>query len=546
VTAGIQGLEQDFGFWKWPFYIGLGLSILSGLFYFGRLRSGSAEAKGAGWCLGVTVAVWLVALAASGLSMAYQYLFLYGGLVTWADAPAALEAIAQSPLWHRTGLLGFGTVAALIPVILRYVPLLERPAIRKAVTKAALIVAAIFVPALGVAIFFVLYAIGRIGVLGELPVLGPASGLLALWLLALALTVIALLLLNINLTGPHRLYRNGLSKTFVERDEKKATSFPLAGLNGNEKAPYHLLNAAVNLPSSEDPALRERKCDFFLFSKYWSGSPVVGYQPSKDWQMNGKPADLAGAMAISGAAFSANMGLGSIAPLRALLAFLNVRLGFWIRQPQLRGLWGLPKWRHPGFLCLLREMTGIGMAEHHRWLNLSDGGHIENFAVYELLRRRCKLIICVDGEADPEFRFQGYMTLVRHAQIDFGIRIEPKLDDIRPDPKTGSSKCHFHLCRIHYPEGIGLLLYLKLSVTGNESELIKRYRITNPDFPHQTTLDQFFDQEQFEAYRKLGVHVAEGLFLPALMSGTNPQCVRAWFGQLAKNLLEPLPPSTAH
>ena len=124
--------------------------------------------------------------------------------------------------------------------------------------------------------------------------------------------------------------------------------------------------------------------------------------------------------------------------------------------------------------------------------------------------------------------------------IDFGVRIDAKLDDFRLDPKTGYSKCHFHLGRIHYPEGVGLLLYVKLSVTGNESELIRRYRINNPNFPHETTLDQFFDQEQFEAYRQLGVHAAEALFLPALMSEVQPTSVREWFEQLAKNLLEPI------
>ena len=36
------------------------------------------------------------------------------------------------------------------------------------------------------------------------------------------------------------------------------------------------------------------------------------------------------------------------------------------------------------------------------YLNLSDGGHVENLALYELLRRRCKFIIAIDGEADPE------------------------------------------------------------------------------------------------------------------------------------------------
>lgn len=83
------------------------------------------------------------------------------------------------------------------------------------------------------------------------------------------------------------------------------------------------------------------------------------------------------------------------------------------------------------------------------------------------------------------------------------------------------------------------MLYLKLSITGNEPELIRRYRRLHPDFPHQSTLDQFFDEEQFEAYRQLGVHVADGMFLGALMEKTDPVCVPVWFRQLARNLLEP-------
>src|SRR5262249_13066839 len=90
------------------------------------------------------------------------------------------------------------------------------------------------------------------------------------------------------------------------------------------------------------------------------------------------------------------------------------------------------------------------------------------------------------------------------------------------------------------PAAIGLILYIKLSVTGNESELIKRYRTLHPDFPHQSTLDQFFDEEQFEAYRQLGVHAAEGLFLRALTSdNTRPPNIEQWFKSLARNLLQP-------
>jgi hypothetical protein len=162
------------------------------------------------------------------------------------------------------------------------------------------------------------------------------------------------------------------------------------------------------------------------------------------------------------------------------------------------------------------------------------------------LRRRCKFIISVDGEADPQTTFHGHLTLVRHAQIDFGIRIEPDLTPLRPDLTSRFSQTHAMMCGIKYPAaddhpaGIGLILYMKLSVTGNELETIKRYRRLHPDFPHQTTLDQFFDEEQFEAYRQLGVHVAEGLFARALLHDkTQPASIKEWFSALAGSLIDP-------
>lgn len=40
------------------------------------------------------------------------------------------------------------------------------------------------------------------------------------------------------------------------------------------------------------------------------------------------------------------------------------------------------------------------------------------------------------------------------------------------------------------------MLYLKLSVTGDETELLKRYRMLYPEFPHQSTVNQFYDEEK--------------------------------------------------
>lgn len=463
-------------------------------------------------------------------------LALSKGYAVTGDAYTWLKA-------HWTLSAAIGGLITAAPAIIRFLPVLKDPKIRQLVLQALLWTAGLLVPVLGVILFYALWHVKDIP-FENFPITGISNELIGVCLLSAIAALsgfIAFKVLNINLTGPHRFYRDGLAKTFVRIPNSPTSIAALTDINNRQSAPYHLINATLNVPSNQKAALQDRRCDFFLFSKHWMGSPSIGYFNTNTWRTNGNPVDLATAMATSGAALSAHMGLGAMPTLTALLAFLNLRLGFWIKNPNIKS-----HFSQPGFWCLIREMLGIGMSEDKPWLNLSDGGHIENMAVYELLRRRCKFIICVDGEADPDFTFGGLMTLVRHAQIDFGVRIEPMLNDIRPNPQTGLSKSHAHFCRIHYPKvdgaeaATGFLLYVKLSVTGNESELIKRYRITHPDFPHQTTLDQFFDEEQFEAYRQLGVHVAEGLFSRVLMgAGTEPNSVDDWFRRLAANLLLP-------
>jgi hypothetical protein len=414
-------------------------------------------------------------------------------------------------------------VIAVFPTIVRFMPILQKPAVRRIALEVALVLAGLVIPLGAITLFYLLFDLGQ-------------DHFYILLAVTLVSGLVAIPLLNVNLTGPHRLYRDRLARTFIQHDENEATPVYLKDINKNNQAPYHLINATLNLPSSTHQALRERRSDFFLFSREYCGAPSIGYRKTSEWKTNDADADLATAMAVSGAAASSYMGLGSISSLTALLTFLNVRLGFWALRPGRDVIL-----KTPGFLCIIREMTGIAMSEKQAWVNLSDGGHIENMAVYELLRRRCKFIISVDGESDPQSTFQGHLTLVRHAQIDFGIRIDPKLNELRPDSKSKYSQTHAMFCRIHYPTGdTGLILYIKLSVTGNESELIKRYRLLHTDFPNQTTLDQFFDEEQFEAYRQLGVHVTEGLFSSALLrDDPAPATIPQWFRYLARSLLEP-------
>jgi hypothetical protein len=473
-----------------------------------------------GWLLGIAAALTLFLVALWLLTQ------IYASLPAWGEN------------WRTIGIVG--AIVTAFPAIVRFIPILKNPAVRELILKLMLTTAGFIIPIGAIALCFWFYEIG-IHPLASTGFLSGVPGWALLVVLSVIFAFIALVLLNVNLTGPHRLYRDQLARTFVHYNETDSQPVPLTDINSDGCAPYHLINATVNLPSSTSVVLRERKSDFFLFSKYWCGAPSLGYKPTPAWSANRAPIDLATAMAVSGAAVSSYMGLGSMPTLTALLTFLNVRLGYWIRRPDKPGLSTTP-----GFVCLLREMTGIGMSEKQTWINLSDGGHIENMGVYELLRRRCKFIVSVDGEADPHSAFQGHLTLIRHAQIDFGIRIEPDLTDLRPDLTSKFSQSHSMMCRVHYPAaggqpaGQGLILYLKLSVTGDEVEMIKRYRNLHPDFPHQTTLDQFFDEGQFEVYRQLGVHVAEGLFSAAVLGHPQqPATIDEWFSGLAKNLLLP-------
>ena len=80
-------------------------------------------------------------------------------------------------------------------------------------------------------------------------------------------------------------------------------------------------------------------------------------------------------------------------------------------------------------------------------------------------------------------------------------------------PKGNSnSRQHHAVGTITYDDGEeGIFIYLKLSYTGDEIEYIRSYRRNSPLFPHESTADQFYGETQFEVYRALGTHVAEGV-----------------------------------
>jgi hypothetical protein len=43
------------------------------------------------------------------------------------------------------------------------------------------------------------------------------------------------------------------------------------------------------------------------------------------------------------------------------------------------------------------------------------------------------------------------------------------------------------------------------------------YHRAHPDFPQETTIDQFFDEAQWESYRRLGLHTGHRVLTPELL-----------------------------
>jgi len=274
-------------------------------------------------------------------------------------------------------------------------------------------------------------------------------------------------------------------------------------------------------------------------------------------------------LSISGAAFSTGLGARTNLALSLLTGVSNIRLGYWWdsgiqpkerphRQRRLFSQWlGACFTRiFPVQSYLLDEYTARYHGPARRYWNLSDGGHFENMGGYELIRRRLRLIVIVDAEADPDYNFGGLAELIRKARIDFGAHIkfldESEISDLMPeghkhcfsalenlrrgkwveeklpllkqegkrqtiDPVDYQrhSLAHAAIARVTYDckeKAESCLIYLKPTIIGDEPLDVLQYHVENPTFPQQTTVDQFFDEAQWESYRALGEHIANHAF----------------------------------
>jgi hypothetical protein len=260
-------------------------------------------------------------------------------------------------------------------------------------------------------------------------------------------------------------------------------------------------------------------------------------------------------MAISGAAVNPNAGPGGEGVTRqpvlsVLMGMLNLRLGYWATNQNhasasTDGPPGIP-WFKPNqlFPGLAESFGRFFLNEHARFSLLTDGGHFENLGLYELVRRRLQLIIVCDASADPNFNFSDLANAIQKVRADFGAIIDindEQLSTLMPPPQeaagksgapAGGAQQGYLIACIRYSmkvgqspdtgREVGTLILLKATAFKGSPADVFSYRRDHPEFPDQSTADQFFDEKQFDSYRELGYVTADRMLKEIEASRLDP------------------------
>lgn len=320
--------------------------------------------------------------------------------------------------------------------------------------------------------------------------------------------------------------------------------------------PLHLINITVNQTVDSLSQIQQQDRKGYSLSIGPAGYSVGGTNlhaiDSRSYPSHhaapSEDISLGQSVAISGAAFSTGMGGQTGIGLSLLTGFFNIRLGYWWdaeawTPPNRRADWFTKAsaafgWLFPTQSYILDEYLARFHGPAKALWNLSDGGHYENMGAYELIRRKIPKIVIIDAEADPEYQFEGLGILVRKARIDFKAEIEFLDQDRLKDLATRDNselpewigtlesvkngKAYAAIAQVDHngddTRQTSLLLYIKAAVVGDEPMDILHYRATHPDFPQQSTADQFFDEAQWESYRKLGDHIGNSIFADDFIS----------------------------
>ena len=70
---------------------------------------------------------------------------------------------------------------------------------------------------------------------------------------------------------------------------------------------------------------------------------------------------------------------------------------------------------------------------------------------------------------------------------------------------------------------------------------MRSYAVAHPDFPHESTVDQFFSESQFESYRALGFELTDTVLKKALRAASKPPTLDGMLEALSKDISDGVP-----
>ncbi len=344
-----------------------------------------------------------------------------------------------------------------------------------------------------------------------------AGALQSPWIWAAAgLSLTLATMCDLNQVSMHSYYRARLASAFMppvapgagrRALNRRPLGFRLTDCDAYTGAPLHLINTTLNTTSSHDEKHRARGGASFFLSPLYCGSAATGFRSTTSYGRG--EMTLSTAFTISGAAVDPNTAETRSRPVAFLMALLNFRLGFWASNPAFEGArLPLPWW----YLFITREMLGHGLDERRRHVHLSDGGQFDNLGLYELLRRRCRHIIVSDAGADPDTTLSDLGLVIPRARDDFGAQVDICGDHLWQQAQQALTDAPFAVGHIRYADGTsGRLLYIKPLMRSGLTADVYAYWRQNPDFPNQSTANQFFGEQQFSAYQALGRQIVDGI-----------------------------------
>jgi hypothetical protein len=365
---------------------------------------------------------------------------------------------------------------------------------------------------------------------------------------------------NVNRFSMHAVYRNRLTRAFLGSARNRREQDPFTGFDPHDNSPlsslrepgnslFPVINMTLNITAGTNTAWAERKAASFTATPLACGSAALRhpsqaagaldpagafvattrYAGLETLRTPTRPTEcgpgLGSALTVSGAAVSPSWGYHSSRITAFLMTLFNVRLGVWLPNPAKATADELRLARPSNSLrALINEMLGE-TTDDAQAIYLSDGGHFENLGLYEMFRRRCSNIVVVDAGADPSCSLFDLGNAIRKAEIDLGISVtmvEPMRlyarKRIDPENDLTARARGFAFGEIDYGDGhSGELLYIKPSFLARIPIDVRSYGAEHESFPHESTLDQWFGESQFESYRILGQYQ-----MAALATGVKP------------------------